>query len=87
MAIYSSLFYGLSSLKDGIFSESFLYFYLTMVVMNLICWSVAAIAVMLLESIVAAQALVPVYNAANLLFITHCVPHTHGMLIPDSSVF
>jgi ABC-type multidrug transport system ATPase subunit len=68
MAAYSTLLYGLCDLREGILSLPFLYFYLSLVITSLICWSVAAIAVMASESVVAAQALVPVYNAANLLF-------------------
>lgn len=55
-------------MRGGILSHPFLYFYLSMISMNLICWSIAATAVMLTDSVVAAQALVPVYNAANILF-------------------
>ena len=68
MMAYSLLLYGLCGLRNGIFSLAFLYFYSAMVVMCMICWSIAASAVMLSDSVVAAQALVPVYNAANLLF-------------------
>jgi len=68
MACYSTLLYGLCGLRGGLLSLPFLYFYLSMCAMNVICWSVAATSVMLTDSVVAAQALVPVYNAANILF-------------------
>jgi ATP-binding cassette subfamily G (WHITE) protein 2 (SNQ2) len=68
MAIYSLLLYGLCGLRGGIFSYAFLFFYASMVLANLICFSVAATSVMLVDSVIAAQALVPVYNAMNILF-------------------
>ncbi len=68
MLIYSALLYGLCSLNGGIMSMAFLYFYFTMVSVNLICWSVAATAVMVFPEVIAATAIVPVYNALNLLF-------------------
>jgi hypothetical protein len=68
MACYSTLLYGLCGLRGGVLSLPFLYFYFSMMAMNLICWSVAATAVMLTDSVVAAQALVPVYHAANIHF-------------------
>jgi ATP-binding cassette subfamily G (WHITE) protein 2 (SNQ2) len=68
MAMYSLLLYGLCGLRGGIFSYAFLFFYASMVLANLICFSVAAMSVMLVDSVIAAQALVPVYNAMNILF-------------------
>ena len=78
MMLYCSLLYGLCNLRDGILSSTFVYFYLTVVVFSLICFSVCAAAVFIMPSVIAATALVPVYNALNLLF--------SGYLVPEASI-
>ena len=91
MGCYSLLLYGLCGLRDGILSYAFLIFYTSMVFCNLICFSVAATMVMLVDSVVAAQALVPVYNAMNILFSGYLmtqadIPHYLKWLTKTSTV-
>ena len=74
MLLYCLLLYSLTGMKGGVMSYNFLYFWLTCISLNMTCWSVSLLGVLASPSIVAAQSIVPVYQALNLLFAGYLMP-------------
>ena len=68
MFLYSFILYIMSGLSNGVISEKFLYFWLSLVVFNMVCWSVSTIGVFGLPTQGMAQSCVQLLNAMMLLF-------------------
>jgi len=93
MLLYSCLLYGLVGMRGGLLSYGFLYFYATLLTVNLFSWSISLVAVLAAPSAVAASALVPVYNSLNLLFAGFLVQasdiptslHWSQSLVPEAA--
>lgn len=72
--IYSTLVYGLCGLQGGVVSWGFIYFWLTMVQMQVTAWLLCLAVVMASPTAVVAQAVVPTFVAVWSLFSGYLVP-------------
>lgn len=72
--IYSLLLYGLCGLNQGVVSWNFFYFWLIQIELSLTAWSVCLLGVFCLPSVIAMQAIVPVFMALMILFSGYLIP-------------